>query len=483
MMNTKRIGISDMALFIPAPRINLSTILAERSREDPSFERRLRRAIESTGQVAVRFPNPWEDPVTMAAQAGTALLERDGVGSNGAGNGDGSGSGGRSRAERVRYIATGTESSVDMSKPISAYMQGALQRGGIPLPRELSTFQVQHACAGGTIALAGVAALLQVGGRSGDCGVVTCTDVARYETPSTAEITQGAGAVAMLVEENPELLELELGTIGLASSDVDDFFRPLGSVVARVKGRYSVDCYNDALDAAFLDHCARRDVDPVTALEETDFFVVHVPFHRMAVTGMTRLVERHLGTAPGTARGFLEERHFEEGIEAIRYFGNTYSASAYVSLMYTLWERYRAEGDAIVGKTVMIASYGSGNTMAVIRARIAEHAPAVLARWDLERPSDTWGVATAAAAAAMATPAATGSAATATATAVATATAAPHETAPAETPFSVYREFVRDEVQQLRHGPVQDGDDVAPGHYYLAEIRDDGYRQYERKPS
>ncbi|TVR72941.1 MAG: hypothetical protein EA427_02720 [Spirochaetaceae bacterium] len=425
-MNTQPVGISDMALFIPEPRIDLTTILSHRAAEDPSFERRLRRAIESTGQVAVRFPRSWEDPVTMAAQACQELLGRS-----------------AGRAERVRYLATGTESSVDMSKPISAYLQGVLQRAGVPLPRQLSTFQVQHACAGGTIALASVAALLQAGGKEEDLGLVTCTDVARYETPSTAEITQGAGAVAMLTGRNPDLLELDLETIGLASSDVDDFFRPLGSIIARVKGRYSVDCYNDALDAAFLDHCARRGVEPVSALEDTDMFIVHVPFHRMAVTGMTRLVERHLGSAPDTARRFLEARHFEEGIEAIRYFGNTYSASAYISLMYSLWERYREEGDAIVGKTVMIASYGSGNTMALVRGTVAAGAPRVLAGWDLDAPL----------------------------------------AAAEEAPFPLYREFVREDTHQLHHGPVGKGEQISPGRYYLAEIREDGYRQYEREGS
>lgn len=424
-MERKTVGISDMAVHIPTPRIALETILNARAAADPPFERRLRRAIESTGQISLRFPFPWEDPVTMAAQAGDALLRRT--------------DGASDRAERTRYIAVGTESSVDMSKPVAAYVQGALQRNGVPLPREISTFQVQHACAGGTIALVGVAALLQAAGQPGECGLVTCTDVARYQTPSTAEITQGAGAVAMLVEENPRLLELDLTTLGLASSDVDDFFRPLGSITARVKGRYSVDCYNEALEAAFLDHCKRADRDPARALKETDLFVVHVPFHRMAVTGMSRLVERHIGSDPGETKEFLAERHFEDGIEAVRHIGNTYSASAYLTLMYTLWERYRADREAIVGSSVLIASYGSGNTMTVVSGRVADNAPAVLDGWDLTVPLN----------------------------------------AAEEAGMELYDAFVHDETYDLSHGAVSDGTDVPPGRYYLAEIREDGYRRYE----
>ena len=369
-MKQRTVGISDMSVYIPNARVSLDSILHRRATEDPSFERRLRRAIESTNQVAVRFTRRWQDPVTLAAQAGRELLLRSDT------------------APTVRYVGVGTESSVDMSKPIAAYAHGALQRSGVPLPRELSTFQVQHACAGGTIAMMSVAGMLQAVGRDNERGLVICSDVARYQTPSTAEITQGAGAVAMLIEENPRLLEIDLSTIGLASSDEDDFFRPLPSITARVKGRYSVDCYNEALDVAFRDHATRRGMTTAEVLNQTDLFVVHVPFHKMAVTGMTRLVEHHLGVNQTEAHEFLNTHHFDEGIEATRHIGNIYSGSAYMSLMFALWRRYKVEGTGIVGRRVMIASYGSGNTMSVISATVAADAPAVLAEWDLDRVLD-----------------------------------------------------------------------------------------------
>jgi len=420
-MNKKTVGISDMSLFVPTARVSLASILQRRAAEDPSFERRLRRAIESTEQVALRFTRRWQDPVTMAAQASRDLLLRTGT------------------APSVRYFGVGTESSVDMSKPIAAYAHGALQRSGVPLPRELSTFQVQHACAGGTIALMSIAGMLQAAGREGERGLVVCSDVARYETPSTAEITQGAGAVAMLIEENPRLLELDLTTVGLASNDVDDFFRPLPSITARVKGRYSVECYNEALDTGFLDHSRRRGEDPQSVLRNTDLFVVHVPFYKMAVTGMTRLVEHYLGVSPSDAHEFLNTHHFYEGIEAARHIGNIYSGSAYMSLMYALWRRWKVEGDGIVGTRVTLASYGSGNTMSVIGARVATSAPDVLAGWDLQKILD----------------------------------------AGADASVEAYREFVAKETYTWDTGDVCDGHEVETGEYFLRSIRDDGYREYD----
>lgn len=424
-MKENLVGIGDMALYVPEARMELATILARRAQEDPSFERRLRRAIDSTGQISLRFPAAWEDPVTMAAQAVSSLLDQ----------GDDSRA---SRGEGVRYLATGTETSVDLSKPVSAYMQGALQRAGHRLPTTLSTFQVQHACAGGTIALTSVAALVATAGPAGGTGVVTCTDIARYQTPSTAEITQGAGAVAMMVERNPHLLALDLDTIGLYSSDVDDFFRPLGSVTARVQGRYSVDCYNEALEGAFTDHCARRNQPPGDVLRETDIIVVHVPFHRMAVTGTMRLVERQLGVDPAGAQAYLEERRFGNAIEATRVVGNTYSASAYMTLMWALYDRYQTEGDAMAGKRVLLASYGSGNTMTVLSGTIQPKAPEVVSRWDLPAVL----------------------------------------TASREATWEEYAQFISRETYTLDSRQVADPADVPPHRYFLESIREDGYRVY-----
>ncbi|MFW5742984.1 MAG: hydroxymethylglutaryl-CoA synthase, partial [Spirochaetota bacterium] len=245
--------------------MGLDTLVAHRIAEDPKFERRLKRAIEKTGQGAIRFPAPYEDSATLAAQASYSLLRRN-----------------PDSTRRLRYIGTGTETTVDQSKPVAAYLEGMLQNSGVDVPETMMTFQTQHACAGGTIAMMSIAGLL-AGSSQDDSGLVVSSDIARYEAPSTAEITQGAGAVSLLVERDPKLVELDLDTQGLCSRDVDDFFRPIGSVTAKVKGAYSMQCYNEALEVAFEDHCKRRGTKPADVLSSTDMFVFHVPFKLMAL--------------------------------------------------------------------------------------------------------------------------------------------------------------------------------------------------------
>jgi len=174
---------------------------------------------------------------------------------------------------------------------------------------------------------------------------------------------------------------MDLATLGFHSMDVDDFFRPYGSETARVNGTYSMRCYAESLEAAFLDHCGRRGERPDRVLRETDFFVLHTPFRNMPEGAMTRLLERVLGLEPDAARAFLEEKSFAAAVDPIARIGNLYTGSLTAGLAFLLSDRHRALGPQIVGKRVLLASYGSGNTMVVMAARIAREAVSVVSRW------------------------------------------------------------------------------------------------------
>ena len=125
-MNKHKIGISDIGVHIPTPRMDLEYLIRERVASDPKLARHMDRAVSTTGQKAIRFPNLWEDTATMAAQATHNVLSR---------KTDGELSG-------LRYLVAGTETTVDHSKPVSAYVQGMLQRAGMEVPSSLSSYQV-----------------------------------------------------------------------------------------------------------------------------------------------------------------------------------------------------------------------------------------------------------------------------------------------------------------------------------------------------
>lgn len=351
--------------------MDLVSLAAYRVRTIPNLARHFERALRTTGQRSIRFPRPWEDSATMAASAAAELLRRR-----------------RTEATEpneslsgLRYLVSGTETGVDHSKPVSAYVQGMLNSAGFALPNSIASYQLQHACAGATAGIITTGALLALSPSKNEFGVVTASDIARYEGKSTAEVTQGAGAAAIIVEQNPRLLELDLAAPGYCSEDVDDFFRPLGSVTARVKGQYSMQCYRNNLQGALVDYACRHDTSVRDLLLTTDYFVLHAPFRNMPGIALEKMFEQYAEMSVADVRTHLERGGFYNALEPIADTGNTYTASVYINLASLLLERYRAEGEGIVGKSLLIGSYGSGNTMILIGARVAEDAPSVIRSW------------------------------------------------------------------------------------------------------
>ena len=146
----------------------------------------------------------------------------------------------------IGLCVVGTETAVDHSKPVAAYLHRLLG-----LPQQCRVFEAKHACFGGTAGLLAALDWIAAGSARGRKALIVCTDIARYGLQTPGEPTQGAGAVAILVSENPRLLALEVGVTGSYAQDVNDFWRPLYSKEAVVDGHHSVQCYLDALAGAY----------------------------------------------------------------------------------------------------------------------------------------------------------------------------------------------------------------------------------------
>ncbi|NNM53141.1 MAG: hypothetical protein HKM05_00270, partial [Spirochaetales bacterium] len=360
-MNSEPVGLSDLAVFAPQSRLSIATLAAKRIQENPDLQKHLDRALATTGQQAMRFPQLWEDTITLGAEALRTLLSR------------------KSETQRLglRYLTMGTETSVDMSKAGSSYLQGLMAKTDFPLPANLASFQVQQACAGGSLAALTLSGSLKAFGHFGDSAVVVTSDIARYTAPSTAEVTQGAGATALWLETSPQLLEFDLDSVGLFSKDVDDFFRPLGSTTAKVRGGFSLACYHEAFLEAFADHCRRAGVSPQQELASIDAFCLHVPYAQMPVGALEKLFTIHTSYSADQIREHLTQCGFFESLVPAAQIGNLYTGSLWLSLAWSLHERSQVWGSRLAGKKYLLASYGSGNTMAVWTAKVAARAKAV----------------------------------------------------------------------------------------------------------
>lgn len=420
------IGIDDLALYLPHPRISLEEVISRRGLERPERAAKLAGAREFTGQTHIRFPDRWEDSAVLGANAALTLLDR-----------------GKLDPKTLRFLVAGTETGVDMSKSMSAYIQGMLDLTKHRLPGTLSSFQIQHACAGATIGMIAVAAMLSASGDARSSGLVVATDIARYELGSSAELTQGSGAAAFAVSHNPRLVELALDVQGFSSRNTDDFFRPNWSVTAKVRGRYSMQCYHNSLIEAVEDLAARSGRNVADVLAGTDYFIFHVPFVSMARTAVEGLIGRYLGYSKAETTGFLGTRSFYEALEVTAGIGNMYTGAIYLNLAATLFLEYQKHGDRIAGKRLLFSSYGSGNTMLVFEGIVSKGAAELIKRWQEEDFLNHY-----------------------------------REVDWAEYLYWVGKtSYSPVDSTQAQYHEVADAD-VAPGKFFLRQIREDGYRVY-----
>jgi hydroxymethylglutaryl-CoA synthase len=166
--------------------------------------------------------------------------------------------------------------------------------GKPPLARDCEVPEFKHACLGGVYAMKGGLRYLACDG-SGRQAIAVSADIAEYARGSSGEPTQGAGAVAMLLEASPRLLELDLAAGGSASEYRGlDFRKPFLRFAGQApghhgrlsdlpvfNGKYSTDCYTDATLAALDAMFARREGPRSAFLRNLAAVFMHRPYHRM----------------------------------------------------------------------------------------------------------------------------------------------------------------------------------------------------------
>ncbi|MDH3817549.1 MAG: hypothetical protein OES21_02980, partial [Myxococcales bacterium] len=171
-MTTAPAGIASIGLQLP-PLFMPVTQLAELRNVDPN------KYTKGLGCTDIALCPSGHDAVTLAVGATKRALSRW--------NGS---------AEDIGLIAVGTESAKDMSRPLSAWVAEELGLSGA-----VRSYEVKHACYGGTLALRQALEWKWSGAGAGKAALVIASDVALYSLGDPGEPTQGAGAVAMIIDE------------------------------------------------------------------------------------------------------------------------------------------------------------------------------------------------------------------------------------------------------------------------------------------
>ncbi len=244
--------------------------------------------------------------------------------------------------DRIGLLAVGTETAADMSRPLSAFVA---ERLGLSGP--VRSYEVKHACYGGTLAVRQAAEWRMSGAAQGRAALVIAADVALYEPGDPGEPTQGAGATAMVIDE-PEIATIEPESHAW-SEPAFDFWRPVGEAFPRVDGPLSLDCYKRAAARCF--QALVRERDPERVLAELAAICFHVPFPKMVRKAFVQVGELFGWDTDRIERLFCEK--VDPTMVWNRRCGNAYTASLWIAVA-------RALQGLVEGQRIAAFSYGSG---------------------------------------------------------------------------------------------------------------------------
>lgn len=307
-----KIGIDKMAFATTDKYIDLRK-LAKRRHVDPN------KYTIGIGQDRQAVVPPTQDIVTLGAAAAQKLLT----------------------PELVKHLSTvivATESGIDNSKAAAIYIKDLLGLGDF-----IRTVEMKEACYSATAALQFARGLVALNPQ--ETVLVIAADIARYGLNTPGEVTQGAGAVAMLVSRDPHILALEPTTVPY-SKNIMDFWRPLYATEAIVDGKYSTNVYVDFFKATFARY------QQLTGRRLADFaaLLFHLPFTKMGKKGLEGVLQDRNDEVAGLLRDRLKASQVYS-----RQVGNLYTGSLYLALMSLL-----QNSDLEAGQRLGLFSYGSG---------------------------------------------------------------------------------------------------------------------------
>lgn len=294
--STSQPGVSAMSVYVPRLRVRLQDWCAWTQNPWEKIEQVVGRSF--------RVCNLHENVYTMAANAALRLILQNDI-----------------DPRRIGFLGLGTESSTDNAAGaviVRGMLDLALRKMGRPtLSRSLEVPEFKHACLGGVYALKSAARYAAFDGRDRQA-IVVSADVAEYERGSTGEQTQGAGAVAMLVEHEPKMFALDLRHSGSASDyRGPDFRKPFArhfleayapnterlSDFPVFSGKYSTFSYLDETVHAVESMLEKLGVSAGQYYDSVRALFFHRPYHLMPVQAMSFLYVR------GLARG---DHHHQE---------------------------------------------------------------------------------------------------------------------------------------------------------------------------
>lgn len=405
-------GIDDIAIYIPRLYIDASDFAINRGLDPVKLQKGL-----GVSQMAIVDAN--QDPACLAANACLQIMQKN-----------------KLSPEDIGRLYISTESAFDESKAMNSYVVGMLEQVyGQGAFEHCGGVETKFACVSGSYALYDNTNWIRAGEAEGKHALVVVSDIAKYDMGSSGEMTQGAGAVVMLLNDNPRLLAFDPKVTATSIKDEYDFYRPFGKETPIVHGQYSNLLYmiqvRKALEAykkKVMSTGLIKIKTDETILDHMDYINMHLPYSNMGKKALAYLVRHEWRQLPrwrkilqdiemdepipkdprGTIESVLGDEEFmakdheftklftrtpeyqeiyesklASSLVASSMIGNLYTASLYLGFRSSLEFEYK-KGIDLEGKRIGFGSYGSGSSAMVFSGIVQSEYKEIVNNMDLE---------------------------------------------------------------------------------------------------
>ena len=307
-----KIGIEKISFHIPHLYVDMNELALARNEEPEKY-------TIGIGQDEMAVTPLTQDPVTLAANAALQIVTDE-------------------DREKIDLVMFATETGIDQSKAAAVYVHRL-----VGIKKEARSIELKHACYSGTAALQLAKGHIALNPERKV--LIVASDIARYGLSTPGEVTQGSGAVAMLVSANPKVLQFEDEST-FVTKDIMDFWRPNYSEYAYVDGKFSNEMYIEF----FNDVWEQYKNNTNESLDDFEAICFHLPYTKMGLKALRTVIDE--GNEETQER--LKE-YYTKSTAYNRKVGNVYSASLYLSLI-SLLENSDLKENSKLG----MFSYGSG---------------------------------------------------------------------------------------------------------------------------
>lgn len=407
------VGIDDLAIYVPKLYIDYKDFAEARGIDPQKLE-------YGIGIRKMALADANQDPACMAANACMRLMQKNDL-----------------NPQDIGRIYVATESALDESKAMNSFVIGMLEQVyGESKFEHAGGIECKFACVSGSYALYDNANWIRAGESNGKSAIVIVSDIAKYDIGSAGEYTQGAGAIALLIKEEPRLLSFDEKVTSTIIKNEYDFYRPFGKETPLVNGLYSNLLYLIQVRKALESYKEKAIKSGLIKLKEgesltdyIDYISVHLPYRKMGEKALAYLLRhewRHLPRwsniiaqvkmnepTPKDPRGtiesiladtefmkldekfrkeFMKTSYYKESfdkkmassLEASAIIGNLYTASMYMGFRSLLEFEYK-KGVDLFNKRIGFGSYGSGCSAMVFSGIIQENYKEIVERMDIDR--------------------------------------------------------------------------------------------------